>query len=58
MNDVKNKKERYKLLIRNLRKNKNEQLEISTIGSDLRFEKTCESVYVPEEIESNYRRRQ
>jgi hypothetical protein len=57
MKQSSNTTERYKLLIRNLRNKKNEKLEISTIGSDLRFEKTCESIYVPEEIESNYRRR-
>jgi|AACY02.13.fsa_nt_gi hypothetical protein len=57
MNNIKITKEHYKLLIRNLRNKKNEKLAISTIGSDIRFEKTCESVHVPEEIESNYRRR-
>lgn len=57
MNKIKSKKDHYKLLIRNLRNKKNEKLDISTVGSDIRFEKTCESVHVSEEIESNYRRR-
>ncbi len=57
MNNIRSKKDHYKLLIRNLRNKKNEKLEISAIGSDIRFEKTCESVHVSEEIESNYRKR-
>jgi len=57
MNNIRSEKNHYKLLIRNLRNKKNEKLDISTIGSDIRFEKTCQSVHVPEEIESNYRKR-
>lgn len=48
----------YKLLIRNLRKHKNERLAISTFSSTVRFEKAGESVQVSEEIESRYRKRQ
>ena len=57
MNNTRNPKDHYKLLIRNLRNKKNEKLDISTISSDIRFEKTCESVHVSEKIESNYRKR-
>lgn len=57
MNNIVSNKDNYKLLIRNLRNKKNEKLDISTISSDIRFEKTCESVLVPEKIEFNYRKR-
>lgn len=41
MNNIVSNKDNYKLLIRNLRNKKNEKLDISTISSDIRFEKTC-----------------
>ena len=39
-------------------KRKNEKLAIQTISSSIRFEKTCESVRISQEIESSYRKRQ